>query len=174
MVSITRKVSVACRHRCAGWLATTTVAALALVIGVAGYAFFIDYYSGPIDSCEAEDGFCEVYPSNTPDGAKVPYVNAGETLYIRWKFEVYRSCPVEFPRFLLNKRTRVITILEPHKGLAPKLGDSDFTTQIKIPSDMLTGVYEYHTRGIFECNPFMSREVYYPAIPFTILRTRKK
>ena len=168
-MAIIKKLTSSCRDRCLGWAASATSICLVVVTALVVYWGLLDYYIDPIDKI-----LSPTWVSNTPDGGKSPYVHAGEVVYFHWHVYIYRSCPVEFVQSILDTRTRFVTQLEGHKGLAPGTGDVRFKTMIKIPSDLLPDLYEYHVRGIFNCNPLQSKEIRYPPVQFRVLRGRNK
>ncbi len=166
-MAIIKNLRTSCRDRCLGWAASATSMCLVVVTGLVVYWGLLYYYIHPIDKMLEP-----VWVSNSPDGAKSAFVYAGESIYFNWHIYIHHSCPVEFIQTILNTRTRFVTQLEGHKGLAPETGDVRFKTMIRIPSDLLPDLYEYHVKGIFACNPLQSKEVSYPLVKFRVLRAR--
>jgi len=168
-MAIIKDVKNVCRNRCASWAASLASISLFVLTILGVYWGLLYYYIHPIDKM-----LSPVYVSTAPDGSRSPYVHAGEVVFFNWHLYIYRSCPVEFVRFLLNTRTRFVTPLETHEGLAPSIGEVQFKTMIKIPSDLLPDLYELHVKGIFECNPLQAKWKAYPPITFRVLRARDR
>ena len=171
MALISAKPMKYCKDRCARFVTEAALVCLAVSFAFGLYWGVFDYRLHPVEEILTPTyaSANAVAKAPEPGDLELPAVYPGDILYVHYHLDILRSCRSEFNSSFLNDRTKVVTIRKPHGGLAPNLGETSFTTEIRIPEDLLPGVYKFFVRGTYWCNPVWPLETRYAAIEFEVI-----
>ena len=131
-------------------------AVLSPLYAMAGLLLFWSLFdTSPVSTLNADPKLVNVGP-----------IMAGGTLKIRWDFTVHRPCEGVFHRRILDTTVRV---LREHKLHVTAIGRRVITVDVKLPTDLPPGDYEYLAYAVYECNPVRSIIQERPTVPFTVV-----